>query len=135
MTYRFCSSVSPNKVYAKLKLDLDRDNKEAPVMVIRQKNHNTPEIILNSRGIQWPSYWNHRIRLKFNDEKPISNSYTMGAGSITTIFLNSEKKLLQRLFTAKRVTFQMPDSKETFSYDLSELPETCAGLELSGIVK
>lgn len=132
-TYRFCSSISSNKVNASLAFG--SDNKEAPKLTIRQKNHNTPEIILHSKGILWPSYWNHRIRIKFNDETPVSYSYSMGAGSATVIFINSEKKVLQKLFTAKRVTFQMPDSKETFSYDLSELPETCAGLELSGIVK
>ena len=135
VTFRFCSSVSPNKVQSRFKPDFDGDKKESPVLIIRQKDHNTPEIILNSKGIYWPSYWNHKIRIKFDDEKPISNSYVNGSGSIAMIFLSSEKAILKKLFSSRRVTFQMPDSIETFSYDLSELPQTCSGLDLSGIVK
>ncbi len=133
--YKFCSTESLNKVYADLKLDIMDGRTESPVLLIRQKEHKQPEIILSSSGILWSPDLGHKVSLRFDDEKPISTSFVNGSGTVTQIFLNSEKKLLQKLFSSKRVIFQMPSNHETFSFDLTELPEKCKGLDLSAIKK
>ncbi|MBO5753838.1 MAG: hypothetical protein J6S69_09180 [Proteobacteria bacterium] len=127
---RYCSGVTLDEVTSKLSLK----EKEQPVMVIRQKNNKTPEIMLISDGVQWAHidfFRSKRIRLKFNDEPIMTISFSGSTDSLAKIFLNSEKKLLSKFLSSYSVTIEVPTTGETITYDLLGFQKACTGLELS----
>ncbi len=127
---RYCSGVTLDEVTSKLSLK----EKEQPVMVIRQKNNKTPEIMLISDGVQWAHidfFRSKRIRLKFNDEPIMTISFSGSTDSLAKIFLNSEKKLLSKFLSSYSVTIEVPTTGETMTYDLLGFQKACTGLELS----
>jgi hypothetical protein len=127
---RHCWGVTLDEVTSKLSLK----EKEQPVMVIRQKNNKTPEIILISDGVQWAHidfFRSKRIRLKFNDEPIMTISFSGSTDSLAKIFLNSEKKLLSKFLSSYSVTIEVPTTGETITYDLLGFQKACTVLELS----
>lgn len=127
---RHCWGATLDEVTSKLSLK----EKEQPVMLIRQKNNKTPEIMLLSDGIQWAHidfFRSKRIRLKFNDEPIMTISFSGSTDSLAKIFLNSEKKLLSKFLSSYSVTIEVPTTGETITYDLLGFQKACTGLELS----
>ena len=127
---RYCSGVTLDEVTSKLSLK----EKEQPLMLIRQKNNKTPEIMLLSDGVQWAHidfFRSKRIRLKFNDEPIMTISFSGSTDSLAKIFLNSEKKLLSKFLSSYSVTIEVPTTGETITYDLLGFQKACTGLELS----
>lgn len=127
---RHCWGATLDEVTSKLSLK----EKEQPVMLIRQKNNKTPEIILLSDGVQWAHidfFRSKHIRLKFNDEPIMTISFSGSTDSLAKIFLNSEKKLLSKFLSSYSVTIEVPTTGETMTYDLLGFQKACTGLELS----
>lgn len=86
---------------------------------------NGNEVVLEVSKGQFMSGFNSALRLKFDDEQPMSIGYSDAAdGSSNVIFLNSSNKIISKLKTAKKLlieaTFFSAGSKH-IQFDVSGL--------------
>ena len=101
-----------------------------PILTIRKYNKKAPDIFIKAEGVVFGHPEDsERVRLKFDDEKPFSVSYSGAADSSSDlIFLNSESKIISKLKTAKTLVIELPifmEGNQRATFHIDGYNETC----------
>ena len=101
-----------------------------PVLTVRKYNKKAPDIFIKADGVVFGHPEDsERVRLKFDDEKPFSVSYSDAADSSSDlIFLNSESKIISKLKTAKTLVIELPvfmEGNQRATFHIAGYNETC----------
>ena len=101
-----------------------------PILTIRKYNKKAPDIFIKADGVVFGHPEDSdRVRLKFDDEKPFSVSFSGAADSSSDlIFLNSESKIISKLKTAKTLVIELPvfmEGNQRATFDVTGYKETC----------
>jgi hypothetical protein len=79
----------------------------AMLFIRKTPEHGTDVILMISKGQFHNSYGNNNVRLRFDNEKPITVSYNESADASTDkIFLNGAQSIIGRLKKAKKLVIE-----------------------------
>ena len=117
----YASCTSTNKVY----FDFPYEGGSTFTLLVRNMNKTNEVLLFVSKGQFQTDYDGSTGRIKFDDEEPFNITYTEpDSGSSTLVFLHPEKKIIQKLKTAKKVTIEtrfFQDGKALAEFDVSGL--------------
>jgi hypothetical protein len=100
----YYASIDANE---KLKFDFPYDGGSVANLTVRNKGKENEIILSVSKGQFNSKIENNTVRIKFDDEKPIEVPYTEpSSGSSDLIFIGTEKEVIAKLLTAKKVLIE-----------------------------
>lgn len=101
-TTKFASSTSINV----LDFKFPYDGGSYGMLTIRNRNNKNEVLLAISKG-QFMSSYTNSLRVKFDDDNPVKYTYSEPASaSANLIFLNNEKKFIERLKTCKKIKIE-----------------------------
>lgn len=97
----YFASIDANE---KLKFDFPYDGGSVATITVRNKNKENEILLSVSKGQFNSKIENNTVKIKFDDEKAIEVPYTEpSSGSSDVIFIGTEKEVIAKLKTAKKV--------------------------------